>query len=824
MWIGALAFLALDSGMKLRSFDAVTAFAEAACPPPPRDLNSPTGFVAGQRNGLLDPGDSYHWAMQTQTIAAGGGLRTREVTYDNAPFGREVHWSSPLRWWLAVVGWIHGKITGQPWPIAIEQAALYANTLLFAFFLLTVVPITAWRFGSWPAAILAAGLVTVARFNAEYAIGTCDHHGIVSSCALLTVLFLIAGGAGWIRSAELHRNASAWEPNVKNARRWFAASGVAGAAGLWVSAATEVPVLIGVGLGGLVATGWLGRETSDKPTALPVPELWRWWGVVGAAASFLFYLVEYFPFHLGWRLEVNHPLYALAWLGAGDLLCRVARSLHRRPITEVPIDWLGATLSLIALAAPAVAIGGWPQRTFLVADPFVWSLHVGYIEEFSSQLTILRRSSLADAAIHLIVNVGILHLLWLPAIGFLVSRRCPLPGRTLIALSLPAALIASVMALQQTRWLSLSGALWLVVLVAMAHATGRWSSNFRWTRTWKAIAVIMLTLSFLPYPTVEAREIYRALESRIAAPVTTVQQFVARDFAFWLRRRVGRDPAVVMSGPGTMTSLIYYGGFKGVGTLYWENRDGLQSTVDVFGAPTPDETLKALQHRGVTHLIIFPWDPFARVAARLERGPASGGNPRSYLLDVLERGRALPRWVRPLPYYSPMLEHLHDQWVLALEIAPDQTEDEATVRRAQILAANGSSDAASTLLQSVLRQSPDHPPALIALAQVQWRTDQREASRTTLSHLLSSLPETASLDLGDRIGLAQVLDAAGQPDLARDQLAHAWQAATEHALRNLGADELNTFVRLTHTLSVPGVAPEQAALSNSLLAEARLHP
>jgi hypothetical protein len=821
VWIGALAFLALDSGVKLRSFDAVAAFAEAARPPPPRDAHSPTGYAAGQRNEILDPGDSYHWVMQTQTIAAGEGLRTRTVNYDNAPFGREVHWSSPLRWWLATVGWIHGKLTGQPWPIAIERAALYANTLLFVFFLLAAVPIVAWRFGSWPAAILAAGPVTVARFSSEYAIGICDHHGIVSSCALLSVLFLLAGGAGWIRRTELRRNQSAWEPDWSQARHWFAASGVAGAAGLWISAATMVPVLIGIGLGSLIATGWLGREKTDQALALPAPELWRWWGAVGAAASFLFYLVEYFPSHLGWRLEVNHPLYSLAWLGAGDVLCRANRWLNRRPFAETPIDGLLALLSAIALAAPAAAIGLWPQHTFLVADPFVWALHVGYIDEFSSQLTILRRSSPTDAALQLIVNVGALHLLWLPAIALLVRRRCPLPGRTLIALSLPAALIASVMAVQQTRWLNLSSALWLAVLVALAHATGKATGAFRWTRPWKTIAAVTLTLSFLPYPIVEAWDIGRALQSHIEAPASTVQQFVARDFAFWLRRRVGRDPAVVMSGPGTTTSLIYYGGFPGVGTLYWENRDGLRSTVDVFGAPTPAEALAALQRRGVTHLVIFPWDPFARFATRLARGAGAGDNPRSFLLDVLERGTALPRWVRPLPYYSPMLEHLRDQWVLALEIVPGQSEEEATVRRAQILAANGSAESAGGMLNGVLDKNPDCLPALVALAQIQSRERESERFRPTVSRVLTLLPADSPLELGDRVALVQVLAVAGENDRARDQLARAWRDATESALRKLAPEELDSLTKLSSALPVNAPRPEQLALCESLLAENR---
>ena len=88
---------------------------------------------------------------------------------------------------------------------------------------------------------------------------------------------------------------------------------------VWISAATQVPILIGIGAGVLVA-GRIGRGATPAGSCIE-PGLLRTWSRVGAAVSVLAYLIEYFPSHLGWRLEVNHPLYALAWLGGGELLC-----------------------------------------------------------------------------------------------------------------------------------------------------------------------------------------------------------------------------------------------------------------------------------------------------------------------------------------------------------------------------------------------------------------------------------------------------------------------------------------------------------------------
>jgi asparagine N-glycosylation enzyme membrane subunit Stt3 len=299
---GALIFLAADSARQLAAFRAVTALGEKGRSAPVPDPGSPTGYQDGRRSQILQSTDGYHWVMQTQLMIASGDWRVRRVTYDNAPDGREVHWCSPLHWWLAAVAWADHVVTGRSWLVAVEHAALYAGPVLLGLFLLAVVPWTARRFGAWPAALLAAGLVAVVPFSGEYGTGSFDHHGVAASCALLTVLFL---GAGWISPPA-------------PARRAFIASGIAGAAGLWVNAASLIPVLAGIGAGALLAQQ-LGR---GGQSATADPRRWRTWGLAGGIASLLFYLVEYFPGHLGWRLEVNHPLYALAWAGAGDLLAR----------------------------------------------------------------------------------------------------------------------------------------------------------------------------------------------------------------------------------------------------------------------------------------------------------------------------------------------------------------------------------------------------------------------------------------------------------------------------------------------------------------------
>jgi tetratricopeptide (TPR) repeat protein len=809
--LGALLFLGADSARKLGALRAATALGENGRPAPVLAAASPTGYESGRRNLILESTDGYHWVMQTQQMIATGDWRLRRVGYDNAPDGREVHWCSPLHGWLAGVAWADHAVSGRPWLVSVEFAARYASPLLLGLFLLAVVPWAARRFGPMPAALLAAGLVAVAPFSAEFSAGSFDHHGVAAGCALLAVLFLLAG---WIAPADRARSA-------------FIASGLAGAAGLWVNAATMIPVLAGLGLGAALA----GRLARSEPAAGPDPRLWRTWGLAGGAASLLFYMVEYFPSHLGWRLEVNHPLYALAWAGAGDLLARFwSRKGWASVSTPTPVAgvetgdhqpksarsaaWPVAG-AIIALAAPLLLILLAPARTFVVADKFLWTLHVDYISEFAPLLARFQGAAPARIAEILFIQITVLPLIGFVALGLLWRGQLAAKYRALLVLSLLPAAVASLLAWSQLRWVHLAVALWLGVLVAVALATSA-PGHFAWSRGRRVAAGLFLALVLLPYP---LRALRDGLAHQPGLSRENVRQFVMRDLAFWLQRRAGADGVVVLSGPTATTELVYHGGFQGVGTLYWENLAGLRALVDIYGAATPERALALLQARGVTHLVILPWGPFAEESARLARGlradaPLPAG---AFAVDLLGSGRGLPDWVRPLPYRLPEAEQFQNQFALVLEIDPTQGAAEAAVRRAQFLAALGDPAAGLELVQQILRADPDHLPALVALAQFQRAARQRAAHRTTTGRLLALLSADPALAFGDRIALALELAAAGATDPARRQLGLAWAPARERDVRRLPPETLPLLLRATRDLAVPA-PPALTGLAETLLA------
>src|SRR5208283_5985091 len=137
----------------------------------------------------------------------------------------------------------------------------------------------------------------------------------------------------------------------------------------------------------------------------------------GCAASFAAYAIEYFPAQMGWRLEVNHPLYGLAWLGGGELICQLGRRWVPGAIPGRSDSRLAVGGAILAGLLPAVALIA-RSRTFWVADPFLWRLHTAYIAEFHGMLWDLTQSGWNFSAIARVLPL----LLSIPPLVFLLRR------------------------------------------------------------------------------------------------------------------------------------------------------------------------------------------------------------------------------------------------------------------------------------------------------------------------------------------------------------------------------------------------------------------
>lgn len=653
--------------------------------------------------------DGKWWVLHTEKMLRDGGWRVRETRIDNSPDGREVHWSSPLLWLLAGLSRVLATFSGGNATNHVATAAIYAGPLLFLIGLAVFAALVVWRYG-WNAgtcAILVIG--TSSPILQFFRLGDCDHHGLVSLGALIGVFCLAAGGAGYqaIRGHEDRR-----------ARAWFIGGGVASAAALWISAATEIPVLAGTAVA-VLATAFLNRRQDGIKPAAP---LWRLWGLSGGITSLVLYAAEYFPNHLGWRLEVNHPLYALAWMGGGYLLACAVTGIHDAPRFRFSRWELGpALLCLILVIAPALAISLFPDRVFWVSDRFLLELHNRHIVEFQPLLSVLADGDWILPLLQALcwpVLAGV-SLAWLH-----FSGRVPALWRAPLLLAVSPSLVMLGLAFRQVRWLGVAVMLWAGVatlLGALWFNTDLHRTVPRLAARGLAIATILLIGM---YPVLATTSWISSRARPDALPRNIIPNVVARDI---VRRIMTAEPGrrpVILCAPTTSTELAFYGNVGVIGTLYWENMAGLKAAAELF-SETDEATLKqSLLQRGVTHILLFSWDDFASGYEQLIADTRTDAAPVPGLISKLLGGEATPDWIRPLFYPLPAEFGLGDAKVWLFEIRDGQSRFDALLHRGVFAFDAGNfREARELFIQAGAKQPGDaRIPELIRLCDDQQTT------------------------------------------------------------------------------------------------------
>ena len=315
-WVLALGLI----GLTAANYQVVATAAdglEQACRSSPRNATGRgacDALAQAQPPTMFDP-DSHVWINLTQRQVHDGTVRPHDFPYDNAPTGRERHWSSSFSWWLLVLGGAAHWVDGLPWDAAIARSAAWANPMLFALFLTGLAVVMRRRLDAWSTGVFLVTLAALWGVEWDFSYGRPDHHGLHLMAFLGLVLGTLLGGLGWTRVGP----ALAEEPDRflvrlgtwRQARGWFTASGVCGGI---------VGCVAVLGTGAVLATLCFGGRKWRVEGVRFAPELWLHWSRVGALTSLAFYVIEYFPAHMGMRLEVNHPFLALGWLGAGEWL------------------------------------------------------------------------------------------------------------------------------------------------------------------------------------------------------------------------------------------------------------------------------------------------------------------------------------------------------------------------------------------------------------------------------------------------------------------------------------------------------------------------
>lgn len=780
-----VAFVIWDAVVRSRHVLATTDRYGVTVDAPASQAGSSTGYADGKRSLLLPAGaaDTAHWIMQTQAMIEAGDWRIRRVDYDNAPAGREVHWALPLHGWLAGLAWIDHLISGRPIGQSVERSVLYSGPVMFAVLLMLAGGILWRRFGPVASALFALGAVALYPFYLDFTAGYADHHGLANACALVLVLALLVG---WSAGA--------------GARCWFTLSAVAGGIGLWISAATLVPVLAGCGLG-VMAAFWIGRRS---PGSVPEAGLFRWWGGVGAGVSLVAYAVEYFPSHLGWRLEVNHPLYAFAWFGAGEIL-RAGALAARHGIQGVTgRDRVAVAMGtgLLVLLPLVIVVTG--ERTFTVADPFMWRLHALYISEFQSLGRTLAHGLSAGTVALCLPGLGLM-----PA-AMLAGKRSTSPElRAQAFLALLPAVVGWLLACQQVRWLGLAYALSVPALALglRAEAERAGASSHR-LLAWLAAGVLI----FLPGLVLACQRAWNASEFT----TQEIHQLAERDVAHWLRQRAGTGRVVIAGMPTPTTRLIFSGGLAGMGTLYWENAAGLKAAAALFAAPTPDVAKEIAARAGVTHIVLFSWDAFEVSLAKLARKlPDDAPLPPDLFVAELLSGPVAPSWLKPLAFPLPEHPALAGAQVRIWEVTPSASPAAPAVNAANYFLELRRPDLAARLTP-LLEEHRGELSANIMLAGIASRQRDAAAFTAAIERVRGQMAQAAALSLEEQLRLVVVLVVAGQEGPARAQLQQAMRKVDENTLRHLSSGALSDLFALTNAFEVPWPDPAMQALARRL--------
>jgi hypothetical protein len=758
--------------------------------PLPIDANSPTGYPGGIRELIVPEhnNDSYQWLAQTQLMLARHEWRLRHVDYDNAPYGREIQTPSPYRWWLGFVTWVEHQRTGQSLALAVEQAALFSDPALQIVLLIVTVVFTAWCFGAAPASLLCLGFATLFPFSSSFLPGQVDDYGLSLIGALWSILPLLAGANAL----------SETKSDVTGvARRWFIFAGIAGGIGLWLSVTREAPVLLGIILGGLIASGTTRRGSGIKPL-LP----WRAWALAGGGATCVAFLLEYFPGHLAlkeWRVETIHPLYALAWLGTGELLGTLQLSLR-----EGKTAWTGRRLITAIFAL--IAIGAVPV-VFLRKAGGVWLSS----DALASHLTALPNGPASDnlfgwlwsghfntTLVATFLPLGLL----VPAIWLLLRRTTSLPHRLAIGLALGPVMVAIGLAGFKLRWWNFVDSSLLTLAVAAVLPL---AERTRWI--FLGVAALVLT------PGIASLVPARGNSTADTVTETEIISLVERDLAHWLANRVGPDGATVLAPPSLTTSLYFHGGLRGIGTPYADNTEGTAAALHLAASTSADEAQVLTRKRKVTHIIIPSWDPTLDEYASL-----GSGQPEHTLVGLLHHWLP-PRWLRAVPYHLPQIPGFENQSVAVFEVTDIQDNVTALSRLGEYFAEMDMPAQAAAVRHALEQSFPNEIGSLVAQAQVSMALRDGPAFTRILNALIPRLgeDEVQGLAWDRRVSLAIVLAEGKQKDAAREQMERCLAELDEPLMRSLSPLALYRLQVLAKAFGLEIAEPSLRQLAPTLL-------
>ena len=233
-----------------------------------------------------------------------------------------------------------------------------------------------------------------------------------------------------------------------------------------------------------------------------------------------------------------------------------------------------------------------------------------------------------------------------------------------LAFSYGAAAAIQILAWLQIRWSGMAICLWAIciLVVFVIYFRRQFTASVPWgVRVFLSCWAIA---SLLYFPLSVAQCALAPENSSTQLPRSLVPTILLRDVAHRLAEANPQRLPVVLSDPTSSTELTYYAGIRTVGTLYWENMQGLKRAADIFSSPTEKELREKLHQAGATHIIFPSWDDFSDLSTYTR---LLNRKDIPYFQQILD-GTATPSWIREYPYPVPPAFGVPDEKIRVFEI------------------------------------------------------------------------------------------------------------------------------------------------------------
>jgi hypothetical protein len=656
---------------------------------------------------FLDPMafDGYLWNRFAEDVGKQGAWRLRHTDFDNPPEGRAVHWNSAFAWYLRGLGELRHALTGEPLRHSIFRMSIWANPILLVLALVLFTPVLARRFGPLFGSIVVIGMLTFDSFYEGFFPAYPDHHGLISFTILGMVMGILWAGGGWVQEEGPGGDGMAAR-SMAEAKKGMILSALFGAAGLWISAISMALVLGSVGLAASLAI--LGLVRPPNKTQNPPrfePGLWKTWGLWGAAGSLFFYLLEYFPSHLGLRLEVNHPLYALTWLAGAWMIYEFGNWARQPSSKAIPFPWSKFLwpLAVCSLLPMLVLFGD--GGIYSPKDPFLWRLHKHIVE----LLPVFLRAEMQGVSAFRFLGWQSL-LIPLSLFLMVIPRLGRATQAALLFAAIPALIMTALM-FYQTRWGLLVSPLYIALAGILLSQLGRIGPRHPAAR----IASFFLLAALGASAVVSGfHQVIQPVWNQYRHP-NDIPAYEAQTRAL-VHRQIARSildsaegrPVRLLSSPNSSCILACLGGFQTVGTLYWENTTGLKAAAAGLNAQSEEEALAFMKAHQITHMALMHWENFVGpFFSILHPKPRPGISLEKSFAKRVIVDKTIPPWMRPLIYPPNDYTESLNENILLLQFAPGQDLNEARFHLGRYLRLVLKNDReAESLFKQILRDDP----------------------------------------------------------------------------------------------------------------------